>query len=345
MPSTKLTTTALENFENLLAKTDIAVLDISPYALRYLQHIVAHRKFYTRLYAQVLDLALADCPKQKENICLIDYGAGNGLLGLLAKHCGIGKVFINDISPVFINAAKKLSLAIDVAPDGFIEGEIEAVKNYSFIQRPDVIAGTDVIEHIYNLEHFFKTVKDINPAMVTVMNTASNPANYFKVQQLKKMQIKDEHEGGQPDDHTLFGETAHESFLAIRKKIIKAYSAGKVNEQESAILATLTRGLHKADIEAAVEKYLDKKILPQLIAHPTNTCDPITGSWSERLLSFDEYKKLYASAGFSVCFYDGLYNQFEGGIKSKLLAVANQLVPFAGHRLSASITLVGKPQV
>ncbi len=342
MATAKISNTGLGDFENLLAGIDTAGLGISPYALRYLQHIIGHKKFYIRLYAHVLGLVLANCPKAKENICLIDYGAGNGLLGLLAKHCGFGKVYINDISPVFIDAAKKLSVAIGVSPDGFIDGGIEAVKDYSFAHKPDAVASTDVLEHIYNLEIFFKSVSEINPAMVTVMNTASNPANYFKVRKLKKMQLKDEYEGGQPGDHALFGETAHGSFLSMRKKIIKEYAEGKLSQEEINKLATLSRGLQKKDIEAAVEKYLTEKILPQLIAHPTNTCDPITGSWTERVLSFDEYRSIYSSAGFTVGFYDGLYNEFEGGFKSSLPAFANWLVQFASHRLSPSITLVGK---
>lgn len=332
----------LAGFENLLALVPIEQLDITPYSKRYLQHIVSHKKYYCHMYAQVLNLAVQNSGKTKHTLCLVDYGAGNGIMGLLAKYCGFGKVFINDLNHDILDAAKKISQAINIYPDGFIQGDIGQVKNFFTNETLDSIVGTDVIEHIYNLEHFFNTVKEINPAMVTVMSTACNPANYFKVKQFKKLQIKDELYGGTPADHALFGETAIPPFIETRKKIIAAYATEKLKEEEISTLARNTRGLRKDDIEKAVDKYLDDKTLSNVLGHPTNTCDPVTGSWSERILGFDEYTTICSASGFAVQFYDGYYNAFESTLKSRILYVANLLIPFVFHRLSPFIIIVSR---
>jgi 2-polyprenyl-3-methyl-5-hydroxy-6-metoxy-1,4-benzoquinol methylase len=341
-----ITENELAGFENLLSSVKVEALAISPYASRYLTHLLQHKKYYCRIYAQLLNLALKNSIHTNKNtFCIVDYGAGNGLMGLLAKYAGFGKVFINDLSPEFLYAAKLLAEAVHINIDGFIEGDCEEVKRYFGDLLPDAIVGTDVIEHIYDLEHFFKIAKEINPAMVTVMSTACNPANYFKTREFKKLQVKDELCGGSPGDNTLFGEIALEPFIEIRRKIITNYSNGKLLTEEINSLAVTTRGLRKDAIEKAVEKYLINKTLPSVLSHPTNTCDPLTGSWSERLLSFDEYKSIYSKAGFNVEFYNGFYNEYEAGLKSKLLFFLNRLIPFSGFCISPFIILTGKPKL
>jgi 2-polyprenyl-3-methyl-5-hydroxy-6-metoxy-1,4-benzoquinol methylase len=356
MSGTLITKKELTGFENLLSVVDTDRLDINPYAKRYLQHILLHKKYYCRIYARLINLAVENVnikapsaaissesgTQSKKNICLVDYGAGNGIMGLLAKYAGIEKVFINDINPDFINAAKQLSQQLNIFPDGFIEGDIESVQLYCKDPLPDIIVGTDVIEHIYNLDDFFQSVKQINPAMVTVMSTACNPANRFKVKEFTRLQIKDELHGGTPEDGVLFGETAIEPFIKIREGIIKAHGGGKLSPEAISLLAKTTRGFRKEDIEKAVDKYISHQVVPPVLLHPTNTCDPNTGSWSERLLDFDEYKKIYAAAGFELAICDGFYNAFEKTTKSRLLIGANALISCTAHSFAPFIILVGR---
>ncbi|HOZ79123.1 MAG TPA: class I SAM-dependent methyltransferase [Ferruginibacter sp.] len=348
-----ISTKQLHGFEQLLAGVDIDALDMTPYAKRYLQHIILHKKYYLRIYARLLELVLQTPPAaanpvgglaatNTKNISLIDYGAGNGILGLLAKHCGFKKVYCNELSADFLHAAKQLAAAMKISLDGFIEGDIEQVKQYFTANTLNVIVSTDVLEHIYSLEHFFATIKEINPAMITVMSTACNPANYFKTREFKMLQVKDELYGGGPGDNTLFGETAMEPFINTRKKIIADFGASQLSPEQVNELAIATRGFRKDDIEKAVGKFISDKIMPVLITHPTNTCDPMTGSWSERLLEFEEYKRIYSHAGFEVKFYDGFYNEYESSFKCKLLFAVNKMIPLTGHRLSPFVILVGK---
>lgn len=337
---TGITKAQIAGFEKLLASVDTDRLSMSDYAKRYLLHILAHRRYYCHIYARVLELALVHCSKPIQQICLVDYGAGNGLLGLFAKYCGFQKVYINEMSTDFLTAARLLADEINIAIDDFVVGEVDSLHAIQGI--PDVLVATDVIEHIYNLEHFFATLHQINPAIVTVMTTASNPCNPFKVAALKKLQVKDELYGGTPADNCLFGEATLPPFVLIRERMIEAYSNKKISAEEISQLAKLTRGLNKVDIEKSVDLYLSQKIWPVPILHPTNTCDPVSGSWSERLLSLQEYKAIYSGAGFGLQVYDGFYNACDGGFKSSLLRWLNTLIPVFLHRISPFIILVGK---
>ena len=47
------------------------------------------------------------------------------------------------------------------------------------------------IEHIYDLQDFFSNIRQINPDIVSVFTTSANPENYFKVRQLKRLQLKE----------------------------------------------------------------------------------------------------------------------------------------------------------
>ena len=46
------------------------------------------------------------------------------------------------------------------------------------------------------------------------------------LEMLKKMQVKDELEGGDPGDHVLFGESPLEPFLKLREQIIRKNNIG-----------------------------------------------------------------------------------------------------------------------
>ena len=332
----------ITGFENRLSSVDIESLPIAPYCKSYLQYIIRHKKYYCRIYVHILSLALQHSAKKKEDACLLDYGAGNGLLGIFAKYAGFYNVYLNDFTPDFLIAAKELAAALKMPIDGFIDGDIADVQRYFSSSKPDVVVGSDVIEHIYDLQNFFTGIQQINPRIVTIFTTASNPSNPVKVWQLKNIQIKDELYGGSPTADLLYGEMQEPSFLSVRKKIIRDYAAGALDETAMDKLATSTRGLVKAAIENAVDKYIHEKILPVPLNHPTTTCDPFTGSWSEKLLTLKQYENIYSGAGFDVSCYSGFYNQYESSLKSRLMFLLNKLITFTGHHLAPFISLVGK---
>jgi hypothetical protein len=328
-------------FEEKLRSLDVQSLTMAPYCERYLNHLLQNSKYYLSIYAEVLEKV-----KQASNIpvidvCLLDYGAGNGLLGLFAKFCGFGKVMINDIDEPFLNASKILSSALNIDIHQFILGDLNVIKQQPIPQKVDALVATDLIEHIYDLDEFVAAMKSLNPELISVFTTGSNPENYFKVRQLMKLQIRDEFIGGDADDALLFGHEAHESYLKIRENIIRNIEP-ELDENIILTLAKLTRGKNKKDIITAVKKYQSKKELPVLIAHPTNTCHPETGSWTERLMPISTYKSIFLHHQFGLHISAGFYNQYQFGIKGICLAFLNKIIGIFGLKLAPFIFLTGK---
>ena len=182
----------------------------------------------------------------------------------------------------------------------------------------------------------------MNPSMITVFTTASNPDNYFKVRKLKKMQLKDELVGGDPEDFPLADDEKPEAYLDIRRQIIKR-NFPDLGYDELTKLAQHSRGLRREDIITLVRSYLaGNKILPALPGD-NNTCHPETGSWSERVLPVDHYTQLYHRYGFVLNISNGFYNSFDGGLKATFNIFMNLLVKILGKKTAPFITLIGFP--
>ena len=331
----------ISSFELLLLQVNPINISDEIYCRKYLNHLLQHKRYYLNIYASVFDNLLSNTNLKKEEITLIDFGAGNGLLGLFAKYCGFRKVIINDVDKSFIEAAKNLSAQLEIPIHAFICGDIPELNSYCVNDKPDAIIGTDVIEHIYNLQDFFSNIRQINPDIVSVFTTSANPENYFKVRQLKRLQLKDEFLGGTPDDFDLFGSEAHESFFKMRKSII-INIAPALNEDVVEKLTTATRGLNKTDIIKFVKIFQSENIFPEAISHNTNTCNPLTGSWTERILSIVEYQNIYTANNFSLIVYQGYYNEFKKGLKKILFMLLNKFTSIFGIRFAPFIILVGK---
>ncbi|MGG9962027.1 class I SAM-dependent methyltransferase [Ferruginibacter sp. SUN106] len=311
-----------------------------PYCKSYFLHLLQYKRFYLNIYSHVLELLLQHTRLPMDELIIVDYGAGNGLLGLFAKHCGFGKVYINDVNEKFVKAAEKTAQLMNIFIDGFITGDMDNVAAAFPSAKPNAVIGTDVIEHIYDLDIFFKQLQRLNPAMTTVFTTAANAANPFKKRRLQQLQWNDENKGGLPGDYALFGEDAIEPFRITRQKILAEYFPA-LTGAETELLTIHTRGLNKKDIINAGEKYIAEKILPPLLAHPTNTCEPLSGSWTEHLLTIKEYKAIYNEAGFQLTVYNGFYNAFSGDAKSLLMKFANWSILILGKRLAPFVSLIG----
>lgn len=334
-----------KNFLQLLEKVNTTTISTNAYAVQYLQDLLQHKKHYVKIYTAVLELAFTS--KEIAETTLLDFGTGNGLLALFAKYCGVKKVYASDVNEVFLQAAKLLSKQLNIEIDGWILGDENVLQNYFHQQQCHVIVGTDVIEHIYNLQHFFSIIKKMNEEMITVFTTASVAENYFKSAKLKQLQIKDEEQDSNAFQSSYQNEYAGLSFLTIRKKIIQNYNSA-LSQDKIENLAKLTRGLNKVDIEKAVHNFINFKKLPQPIQHPTNTCDPITGSFTERLLFVDEYQEIYQTHHFKLSVKNGFYNNSESGVKAlaaNLLNIFIKILGKYGRKISPFIILKGSKTV
>jgi 2-polyprenyl-3-methyl-5-hydroxy-6-metoxy-1,4-benzoquinol methylase len=328
-------------FEKKLRSLDVQSLTMAPYCQRYLNHLLQNSKYYLSIYAEVLEKVKLASNIPVIDMCLLDYGAGNGLLGLFAKFCGFGKVMVNDIDESFLTASEILSKALDIDIHQFILGDVDVIKQQPIPQKIDALVATDLIEHIYDLDEFVSAMESLNPELIFVFTTGSNPENYFKARLLMKLQRRDELIGGNTDDALLFGHEAHESYLKMRENMIRNI-APELDGTSILTLAKLTRGKNRKDIINAVNHYQYKKELPLLIEHATNTCHPETGSWTERLMPISTYKSIFKKHQFYLQVSAGFYNQYQSGFKGICLYLLNKISWIFGFKLAPFIFLTGK---
>lgn len=334
----------IPDFVQLLQNVNASAISNNAYAQEYLQILLNHKLHYLRIYATVLEKAFA--ARNNTQVALLDFGTGNGLLALFAKFCGVQKVYASDVNQAFLEAAQTLSNQLNLPIEGWILGDESSLANYFQNQTLDIVIGTDVIEHVYNLDTLFNTFNQINKKIITVFTTASVAENPIKSKQLKKLQLKDELEDSNAFQATDNNPFAGMSFLEIRKKLIENFAP---NLQENLVvqLAIKTRGLNKIDIEKAITNYTNSNIEPTVLKHKTNTCDPITGSWTERLLTVAEYREIHLRHDKNLLVHLGFYNSAEKGVKSLLASLLNTIISIlgnAGIMISPFIILEGLPK-
>jgi hypothetical protein len=83
--------------------------------------------------------------------------------------------------------------------------------------------------------------------------------------------------------------------------------------------------------------------LPNQPLDKFNTCHPETGSWTERILSINDYKSTFQSCGFVLTVNSGFYNEHKKGLKKIMFQGINLLVTIFGMRFAPFIILSGKP--
>jgi hypothetical protein len=307
----------------------------------YLCYLIDHLSYFLKIYTCVLNKSLKLAQLEMSEASVVDLGSGNGILGLFAKYCGFKEVYLNDIDKDFIKASKDLANQLSVFPTDYIEGDASSIYNYFKDKKaPDIFVGTDMIEHVYDLNIFFDKLFACRGIKAFVFTTACNPLNIWKVRLLRKIQYNDEYKGGTPDEYLLYGSKAMIPFVDMRKDIIsKAYP---ISEPALTQLAVLTRGLHKEDVEKVASEYSQTGKLPDPPADKYNTCNPLTGSWSERILPFSTYKQILLKYNFNLFVEAGYYDDSKKGFKKFILKIANILISVFGIRIAPFVFLSAK---
>jgi predicted TPR repeat methyltransferase len=328
------TSSSAKLFKTKIEGIHLADLGLKAYPEAYGKHILDHLDYYVSIYGQVIEQAIKAAGKHPSLLTVLDFGCGNGFLGMFARQYGFKNVWLCDVAPDFLEAAEKTAAAAGIAISGFIQGDFDVVQNYFKTRaiKPDIVLSTDVIEHIYDLQHLFRAMQQLNPEMISVFTTASNPFNVRKVKALQKAQQKDEWEGYAELPKEVLNQKGFSalSFFEQRKNIIrKAFR--ELPDETVVELARCTRGKMVDDIIRNVNVYCSTGAMPDPPRDPHWVCDPYTGSWTERVLPISTYREIAAPAGFSLTWTNGFYNaSAKGFAKSFLIGGVNAFISRVG---------------
>ncbi len=314
----------------LLRQADISSWNLSDYNKRYLQSYINSIDFYLSQYAQLMLKVLALSSKPIHQSTFIDYGGGCGILSLLASRMGFKQIIYNDIYDVSAHDAMVIAGNLGILIDHYVEGDINDL--CLFVKQNnlgvDFVCSFDVLEHLHHWENWFKQAQDLQGKPSFVFLTSANGSNPFIRHRLMKLQKKAELQGrnkswGWKD------RDASESFLSIRKKII-LNEARNLTSEEVALLAKRTRGLIRSEIIEVVNQYKQSKTVGYHLAHPSNTCDPYTGNWTEHIINTKELVNTLNQMGYKTSVSNGFYSQSNNKLKSLPKMFLNQLIRFSG---------------
>lgn len=313
-----------------LAALDIAKTPLSDYGKENVAEFQGKAEETIKKYVHILAWILFP-ESGGEVAAFVDYGGGHGLLGGLAKEAGFARVIYNDIFSGCAEDARKLGQLLGCPADDYIVGDIHAIAA-ALKSRPPAsaaIASINVIEHIYDMEEFLRVSATLSSGPMTmVLSTSANPLNPVVARRHYRQHNEWEFtDGPHPSSYPM---DTLQAFRKVRRDIAKE-TAPHLADSELDSLAALTRGMHKADIENAVRRYVETRQLPPAPKHPTNTCDPLTGSWQERLLDIGDVSQTLNSCGFNVRVMGGYYAAHAGGKAKKM----------AAHVLNHGISILG----
>lgn len=291
-----------------LVSLDIPSSGLSDYNQRYLRSKIAGIDTALHIYGRVLRQALAHSDRPLEQLTVVDYGGGSGVLSLLAKELGAGTVIYIDIYDVSradaATLGRQVGLPLDHALSGDVDALIDYVRKHSL--RVDAVVSFDVLEHIYDVPAHFKKLSSLSTEPFrAVYASGANIKNRWYVKGVTKQQIDAEYqnrtkEWGHKERDTL------RAYFDLRKEIISSRAA-QLSPKNVEQLAKETRGLMKTDIERCVDDYLARGKHSYVPDHPTNTCDPLTGNWCEHLMPLEWLAKKVEDAGFAVRILPGDY--------------------------------------
>ncbi|MFM9944958.1 MAG: methyltransferase domain-containing protein [Bacteroidia bacterium] len=332
-----------KQFITLFDGLEVDKLDISDYNKLYLKKHLQSLEYSVILAWQILELGVEKLEKPIEKISMAEIGGGTGIISLLAKWLGFGTVVYTDIYEQSCTDFEVISNTLGLKPTGILVGSInELAINYR--NQIDLLVSRDVVEHIYNPALFFKhSIQNFKNAIL-VHNTSANIYNVFRKKYFKKIHQMDEWEwnGNQfkPGDSL-------ESFYKMRLDFIRR-EFPSLSVSRSEILAAITRGQVFSDIKTEVKNYLITQKLPSVPKHPTNTCDPANGNWTEHLLTFEEYELFVNNTNYKIHWQFAPYDEWRNtGLKKIILKFFNLFIKNTGRLakfISPAVIMVSVPE-
>lgn len=322
---------AMLDVYNRLKNFDLALL--SEYNRRYLGEYLNNYLFYSQFYTQVLICGLRRLKKPVEESVFVDYGGGSGFFSLIAKSLGFKTVIYNDIYDVSTADAETLSKSIGFDIDLFVCGDVDILSETLSAKdiSVDMMCSFCVLEHIYNVEKWFSVAGQIKGDYILVSATSANIKNPYLVHKISKLQRKAEYEGfgkkwGQKVRDT------NRPFFDIRREFIST-NYPQFTDDVVTNLSAATRGCNIDDITMFVTDYKNSGQIKPVIKHPTNTCDPYTGNWTEQLIDHDFLKNIALAHNFTgVDILPGRYTYSESLLSRTLKTMLNCIIKHVGAK-------------
>lgn len=295
----------MNSLAHTLKSIDYDALPLSDYSRSYILQLLPNIDYYMAIYHRCLRRVLDAAAKRPDELTLVDYGGGHGFLSLTAKRCGVGKVVYVDLNPQAAEAVRAVSQAVGEGPDVVLTGDSVTLRSWCKENNvvPDILIGMDVIEHIYRLEDFFADIYAVSPRVKMLFTTGSTPYNPWVRRRLRRIMESDESQ-----------------FFHMRWAFIQEHFPD-MPEQERVSWAFCTRGLNYEDILRCMD---GDRHLPWMDAY--NTCDPATGSWTERIVPISVYRGMLSPYGARLRVHKGFYNANRPGLKGFASDLLNALL-------------------
>jgi len=321
---------ALKTLFSKLSRLDLPGLDISDNSGQYLRKYIRDSSYFSSFYSQVLFKSLRGIKKPVSESVFVDYGGGCGILSLLAGLIGFKTVIFNDIYEKSLMDAKTISKETGIPVDFFICGDAEdfVTQMDQLNIHPDLICSVDVLEHIYNPDSWFKSISKLNDFTLIFM-TGANSRNPIITHRLKRIHRISEYKGCEKNVR-VNDKFFNTSFLEEREKIIRGKFPG-LSEDEIKHLTGESRGLKREDIEDLVSRYLIDGVIDYHPDHPTNTCDPYTGSWAERLIDLKKLKNTIEANSLSMDITNSFYCYSDNKLLNSVKMLVNLLIKTSGQ--------------
>lgn len=310
---------------NSLQNIPIEDLNLSPAGLSYFKFNLQKIEFNNQSNTNILNWLLDKIPDQDlSQLCFIDHGAGIGFFGLLAKKFGIGKIVCHDISKDMIEDCQKISEFLGLGFDHYVLGEEQELLKYCLDHNLMIhgLASRNVIEHIPDLNQFFQCLYKLpGNNLILVITTSANIHNLAVKLQHQRIHSYYENVGVHTDmmkggmDRSLSGKN-------VRRKIILELMPD-INTTDLEACVLNTRALRITEIHDFLKRFKESGKIPDLKEKLSNTLDPYSGTWVERLVYYKDYQSIAKSNGFITESLPGFYNEF---YSSKIARLASKIL-------------------
>ncbi|MFY7898775.1 MAG: hypothetical protein ACOVNY_01245 [Chitinophagaceae bacterium] len=317
----------------LMKTLSVKDLGLSKHGEQYFLGSHFKRLFFSiQTSAHLLYNSISLTKKKVTDIVIMDYGAGIGSLYLLAKMIGCKEVIYNDILEEWKQNALQIAKALQKDVDRYIVGDIATTLEQlqTLHIECDIIVSRNVIEHIYELDTFYKIVDSYQPKTLVYSSTTANFRN-------PAMNLQ----------HVLLNNKLEKIFLQQRFSYIQQLQP-QLTDSIVQKLAIKTRGYEKSDIEKAVTAFVQTGITPAKRYIYTNTCDMNYGVWAENLLPFSIHKQMVAASGRKALIVPGFWDtHYSSKLKNVMARFFNTIIKsnkFCGFLLAPFIYVIALPK-